>query len=87
MTLDRSMDSEAFGQRVEQVLAPNLSAVDVVVMDSLSVHETDAVSASSIGGLPIFTQVWRLSYLTNILSARTATESVPRSCPCAATGR
>lgn len=46
MTLDGSMDSEAFVEWVEQVLAPCLSVGDVVVMDNLSVHKTEAVAAA-----------------------------------------
>jgi transposase len=40
------MDSEAFVEWVEQVLAPCLSAGDVVVMDNLSVHKVEAVVAA-----------------------------------------
>ena len=40
--LDGPMDGEAFAIWVEQVLAPTLKATDIVVMDNLSVHKSEA---------------------------------------------
>jgi transposase len=43
MVLDGAMTGVAFKAYVEQVLAPSLSADDIVVMDNLSSHKVDGV--------------------------------------------
>lgn len=46
MTLDGPMNGAAFRAYVEQVLAPTLTAGDVVVMDNLPAHKGPAVRAA-----------------------------------------
>lgn len=46
MTIPGSADGAAFSVYIEKVLAPNLQAGDVVVMDNLSVHKIAAVRAA-----------------------------------------
>ncbi len=43
MVLDSAMDGDAFIAYVEQVLAPELSAGDVVIMDNLPAHKVSGV--------------------------------------------
>jgi transposase len=43
MVLDGPMDSEAFRAYVEQALAPDLRAGDVVIMDNLPAHKVHGV--------------------------------------------
>ncbi len=44
--LDGPMDGLAFGVWAEQILAPTLTANDIVVMDNLSVHKTPKACAA-----------------------------------------
>ena len=46
MVLDGPMDGEAFIAYVEQVLAPTLSAGDIVIMDNLRAHKCQAARAA-----------------------------------------
>ena len=43
MTIDGALDGEAFRAYVEQVLAPTLSAGEIVVMDNVPVHKVAGV--------------------------------------------
>lgn len=46
LILDGAMDGAAFLAYVEQFLLPELSADDVVIMDNLSTHKTEAVECA-----------------------------------------
>ena len=46
LVLDGPMDGECFLAYVEQVLAPSLSACDVVVMDNLPAHRVRGINAA-----------------------------------------
>lgn len=51
LILDGAMDGAAFLAYVEQFLLPELSADDVVIMDNLSTHKTEAIErAFSVAG-------------------------------------
>jgi transposase len=43
MTIEGATDTEVFCAYVEHILAPTLSAGDIVVMDNLSAHKSDEV--------------------------------------------
>ena len=49
LVLDGPMDGECFLAYVEQVLAPSLSACDVVVMDNLPAHRVRGIKAAIEG--------------------------------------
>ncbi len=46
MVLDGPMDGPAFLAWIEQMLAPTLKAGDIVVMDNLPAHKSDAIRAA-----------------------------------------
>lgn len=51
LILDGAMDGDAFLAYVEQFLLPELSTDDIVIMDNLSTHKTEAVEcAFSVAG-------------------------------------
>ncbi|MGO9773510.1 MAG: IS630 family transposase [Roseiarcus sp.] len=86
MTIDGALDGDSFRAYVEQVLAPTLSAGEVVVMDNVSVHKVagvrEAIAAKGAGVLylpgyspdfnPIEKSFSKLKSILQRIAARTA---------------